>query len=208
MEQSTLSRIGKAAFVFDKRVRKAVLPYRHSPSVRAIDWVSKVGDQAQMRVVAGGVVLLGVARGNPRMIGAGIRMLAAHELATAGKDWLKRRVVRTRPRSPVSEGAQKPHPGHDTRKEKSSFPSGHSAGAMASARAFGAVYPAHALAAEAAAGAIGLARIPSCKHYPSDVAAGAAVGAAASAVVGAAWKLVALAITAAAARRLRSTADR
>lgn len=185
-----LSQLGSAILRFDKRVRKAALPYRHSPPVEAIDWMSKVGDQAQMRVVAGGVVFAGLVRRDVRMIGAGARMLAAHELATFLKDQVKNRIVRTRPRNPAGRAPHKPEVGHDTRKEKSSFPSGHAAGAMASARAFSAVYPRHAVAAQTAAGAAALARIPGCAHYPSDVAAGAAIGVGASAVVGGAWTLV------------------
>lgn len=184
-----LARTATAIFRFDKRVRQAVLPFRHSAPVQAIDWVSKAGDQPQMRLIAGGFVVVGLARRDARMVGAGMRMLAAHELATATKDWFKRRIVRTRPRNPARKAAHKPRRGHDERKERSSFPSGHAAGATASAMAFASVYPAHALAAEAAAGAVAAGRIPTCKHYPSDVAAGAIIGALAAAAVGAAWSL-------------------
>lgn len=193
MTRVSHTRTGGAVLAMDKRVRQVMLPYRHSVPVKAVDWLSKIGDQPQMRAVAGGVIALGLARRDARMVGAGARILAAHELATAAKTWIKDRVIRTRPRNPAQEGAHRPHKGHDTRKEKSSFPSGHAAGAAASASAFAAVYPAHALAAEAAAGAVALGRIPTCKHYPSDVIAGAAIGVAASALVGAVW---------AAARRL------
>ncbi|QDM41235.1 phosphatase PAP2 family protein [Altererythrobacter sp. TH136] len=185
------SSVGETVFAFDKRVRAVVLPYRHSAPAKAIDWMSKVGDQAQMRVVAGGVIAVGLLRRDPRMIGAGIRMLAAHEVATVAKDWVKGRVVRTRPRNPVPGDAHKPHEGHDTRKEKSSFPSGHATGAAASATAFAAVYPQHALAAEAAAAAVAAGRIPGCKHYPSDVAAGAAIGIGSAVLVGALWRAAA-----------------
>ena len=62
-------------------------------------------------------------------------------------------------------------------KEKQSFPSGHSAGSVAVACAFGAEYPEYRWPALAAAGAVALVQIPTCAHYPSDVAAGSAVGA-------------------------------
>jgi membrane-associated phospholipid phosphatase len=176
---------------FDKRVRQAVLPHRDSLPVKAIDWASKIGDQAQMRLVAGGVMLAGALRRDAKLFGAGVRMLAAHELATGVKTWVKDRVVRTRPRNPAKRGAHKPHKGHDTRKEKSSFPSGHAAGAAAVTGAFAAVYPGYGMAARGAAGAVALGRIPSCKHYPSDVVAGTAIGVASAAVVGVAWTLAA-----------------
>ena len=174
---------------FDKRVRRAVLPRRDTLPVKAIDWVSKIGDQAQMRLVAGGVMLAGTVRRDAKMFGAGVRMLAAHELATSAKVWVKDRVVRTRPRNPARHGAHKPRKGHDTRKEKSSFPSGHAAGAAATTSAFAAVYPAQGLIARGAAGVVALGRVPACKHYPSDVVAGTAIGIAAAAVVGGAWAL-------------------
>ena len=186
----------KFLFRLDTRAREAVLPHRHSRPVKAVDWLSKIGDQPQMRMVAGGVVLLGLARRDARMVGAGVRMLAAHELATAAKDWTKQNVVRTRPRNPAAGGAHKPHAGHDTRKEESSFPSGHAAGATASALAFAQGYPSQAPAAAAAAGMVALARIPSCKHSPSDVAAGAAIGAGSAGIVNMIWRLTARAIAA------------
>lgn len=195
-EPTVLEPLTKFLFRLDKRTRQAVLPYRHSRPVNAVDWLSKIGDQPQMRMMAGGVLLLGLARRDARMIGAGVRMLAAHELATAAKDWTKRHVVRTRPRNPAEGGAHKPHAGHDTRKEKSSFPSGHAAGATASALAFAQGYPNQAPAAVAAAGVVALARIPSCKHYPSDVAAGAAIGAGSAGLVNMIWRLAARAIAA------------
>ena len=189
MTATVLKSATDAVLRFDKRVRKTVLPRRDSLPVKAIDWVSKIGDQAQMRLVAGGVMLAGAVRRDAKMFGAGVRMLAAHELATSAKVWVKDHVVRTRPRNPAKNGAHKLHKGHDTRKEKSSFPSGHAAGAAATTSAFAAVYPAHGLAARGAAGVVALGRIPACKHYPSDVIAGTAIGVAAAAVVGAAWSL-------------------
>ena len=175
MTATVLKSATDAVLRFDKRVRKTVLPRRDSLPVKAIDWVSKIGDQAQMRLVAGGVMLAGAVRRDAKMFGAGVRMLAAHELATSAKVWVKDHVVRTRPRNPAKNGAHKLHKGHDTRKEKSSFPSGHAAGAAATTSAFAAV--------------VALGRIPACKHYPSDVIAGTAIGVAAAAVVGAAWSL-------------------
>ena len=116
-------------------------------------------------------------------------MLAAHTLATFAKDFVKRRIDRTRPRSKGGKG--KDHqcrPGTAAHaKEETSFPSGHSAGAAAVARAFARDYPEHAAPAYAAGGAIALAQIPRCAHYPSDVGAGLAIGVAAEALIEAAF---------------------
>lgn len=173
----------------DKRVRKALLPYRETPPVKAIDWASQAGDQLQLRLISGAVIAIGLLRRDARMAGAGVRMLVAHELATLAKDWTKERVVRTRPRSATKRKGTRPRKGHDTRKEESSFPSGHAAGATAAAQAFAAVYPEHAGAARMAAGAVSLGRLPGCAHYPSDLAAGAAIGVTSAGIVGAGWAL-------------------
>jgi undecaprenyl-diphosphatase len=174
-------------FEIDRKVRRALLPYRETKPVEAIGWFSQLGDQMQLRVIAGGTVAVGLVRRDGRMIGAGIRMLIAHEAATLAKDFMKRRVIRTRPRSAAGKG-HKPRKGRDTRKEESSFPSGHSAGAVAVARAAAAVYPEHAGAANAAAAAVSLSRIPGCAHYPTDVVAGATLGALTAGLVNALWR--------------------
>jgi membrane-associated phospholipid phosphatase len=174
-------------FEIDKRVRKALLPYRETLPVEAVGWLSQAGDQMQLRLIGGGTVALGLLRRDSRMIGAGIRMLIAHETATLMKDFVKHRVIRARPRSAAGK-RQRPRKGRDTRKESSSFPSGHSAGAVAVARAAAAVYPAHGRSANAAAAAVSLGRIPGCAHYPTDVAAGAAIGALAAGLVNAGWR--------------------
>lgn len=172
-------------FEIDRQARKLFKPYRETRAVKAIHAFGSIGDQAQMRLVCLGMFGLGALRRDPRMMRAGVRMLLSHELATLAKDAVKRRVDRTRPRR---DGRTKPRKGRHTSKEITSFPSGHSAGSMAVARAFAAEYPEHRAAALAAAGAVGLAQVPTCAHYPSDVAAGMTIGALAEAVVGLAWR--------------------
>ncbi|MDB5724180.1 MAG: phosphatase family protein [Novosphingobium sp.] len=164
---------------FDRKVRAAVVPYKGTVPVKVLGWLSDVGDQRQLRIVAGTMFLAGVVRSDARMARAGLRMFIAHELATVAKNFIKHRVDRTRPRSTSQSSEQKPRPGHSRQKEETSFPSGHSAGSMAVARAFVREYPEHRAAAYALAGGIALAQIPRCAHYPSDVVVGLAVGAAA-----------------------------
>jgi undecaprenyl-diphosphatase len=111
-------------------------------------------------------------------------MIAAHLVATAAKNLIKRRIDRTRPHLLVDEGRYGMQPGTRKAKEVTSFPSGHSAGAAAVAAAFAREYPEYRLPAYAAAGTIALAQIPRCAHYPTDVAAGIAIGALSAALTG------------------------
>jgi len=168
----------------DAAVAKAARPHRRNRAVRLLDHVADLGDQPQLRMLCAAVIAAGLAGGDGRLARTGLRMLAAHSLATAAKDFVKRRIDRTRPRSAGKRG--KDHrlaPGDSEAKEETSFPSGHSAGAAAVARAFARDYPEHAGPAYAAAGALALAQIPRCAHYPTDVGAGLAIGVAAEAAV-------------------------
>jgi undecaprenyl-diphosphatase len=179
---SKLSDAGNALAEADRVTAKTVLPHEHSLPVRILDHVADLGDQPQLRLLCGSVIAVGLFGGDRRLAGAGLRMLAAHTLATFAKDLVKRRVDRTRPRSAQKPGKDhKPRPGSAFTKEENSFPSGHSAGAAAVARAFARAYPEQAWPAGAAAGLIALGQIPRCAHYPTDVGAGLAIGLAAEA---------------------------
>jgi membrane-associated phospholipid phosphatase len=167
-----------------------VIPHRGSAPVQALSWYSELGDQPQLRTIGGGLLALGLVAWNGRMARAGARMLLAHELATAAKNFVKKRVDRSRPRSADNKEEQKPTAGRSEAKEETSFPSGHSAGAIAVARAFAREFPEYQAPALGAAGLVALAQIPRCAHYPTDVGAGAAIGAAAEAVVDLAWRAV------------------
>jgi membrane-associated phospholipid phosphatase len=180
----------KAALDADAVVAAKMRRQQDSPLVRALDFVADLGDQPPLRILCGSVIAVGLIGGDRRLAKAGLRMLAAHTLATVVKDVVKKRVDRTRPRSAAKPGKDsKPRPGRQTAKEETSFPSGHSAGAAAVARAFARDYPEHALPAYGAAAAIALAQIPRCAHYPTDVGAGLAIGIAAEKAVDLAARL-------------------
>ena len=183
MVKKSRKRIADPLMKADKAARDAVAPYRDTLPVEALANYSKLGDQPQMLTLSGGVLALGLARSDRRMVRAGARMIAAHLLATGAKNFIKKRIDRTRPRSANGRDGHKPQKGRNESKEETSFPSGHSAGAIAVARAFAREYPEHAAPAVSAAGLIALAQIPRCAHYPTDVAAGMAIGWVAEAAV-------------------------
>jgi membrane-associated phospholipid phosphatase len=181
----------RALLAADEAAAAAALPYQGSPVMEALGRFASLGDQPPLRTLCAAVIAAGVAGNNRRLARAGVRMLVAHTLATLAKDYVKERIDRTRPRSKSQQGKDhRPRPGRDTSKEETSFPSGHSAGAAAVARAFARDYPEYAGPAHAAAGALALAQIPRCAHYPTDVGAGLAIGFAAEAVVDIGIRLV------------------
>lgn len=175
----------------DAAAAEAALPYQGSAAMEALGRFASLGDQPPLRTLCAAVIAAGLAGGNHRLAGTGVRMLVAHTLATLAKDFVKHRVDRTRPRSKSGKGKDHlPRPGRRTAKEATSFPSGHSAGAAAVARAFARDYPEYRAPAYAAGGALALAQIPRCAHYPTDVGAGLAIGIAAEAVVDIGFRLV------------------
>lgn len=167
---------------WDHEVHEAVKGQHDSGPVKLLGTLSDVGDQPQMRLLCGGVMLTGLIRADPRTLGAGLRMLLAHEIATAAKSAVKANVDRRRPRSAAGKHEERPSKGKRRDKEDTSFPSGHSAGAMAVACGFAAGYPEHRGPALLAASGVALAQIPRRAHYPTDVAAGLLIGVAAGGV--------------------------
>ena len=173
---SNVCKAGKALLAADRKAHQAVQPYRDTSAVKSLSWLSELGDQPQMLTLSGGVLALGVVRRDPRMVRAGGRMIASHLLATWIKNVVKHRVDRTRPFAARAQEDRKPKKGRNTSKEETSFPSGHSAGALAVAQAFAREFPAHRGKALTGAGAIAAAQVPRCAHYPTDVGAGLAIG--------------------------------
>ena len=182
------SRIGRKLTAAEAKVARAVAPRRKSQA-KLVEAVGQLGDQPELRTISGLAVAAGLLTANRRLIRAGVRMLLAHEIATLAKDLIKRRIDRTRPHSAQTDRERTVKPGRHTAKPKTSFPSGHSAGAVGVARALAREYPRLQAPALAAAGIVAAAQVPRLNHYPSDVAAGVALGAASEALADLAMRI-------------------
>lgn len=185
--RTSIEQVSDTVLRADKEVDDLVSPYRETPLVRAVGWLSQAGDQLQLRTLSGATIAAGLLLGNSRLTRAGTRMFLAHELATLAKGVVKGNVDRTRPRNATSMRQRKIRRGHSSATKESSFPSGHTAGALAVARAFSREFPEHRAVAVTAASAIALAQAPRCAHYVSDIAGGAVIGLAAEEVSDEIW---------------------
>jgi membrane-associated phospholipid phosphatase len=157
--------------------------HKDHPLVRGLGTMSEVGDQPPLLVISGAVLAYGVLARNKRVAGTGARMLGSLILATWIKTGLKRLVARTRPNLLLDEGRYELKPFGPDEGPWHSFPSGHTAGSVAVARAVVRAYPQAQTAAYAGAAAVALVQIPRGAHYPADVVVGAAVGVIAEAAI-------------------------
>src|SRR4051794_18213938 len=174
---------GSPAEAVDITVAERLARGRRHGAVQAAGMLSEVGDQPPLLTLSGAVLALGVATGDAQRAETGARMLAAVLVATGIKSVLKHLVSRTRPYVLLDEGRYAVQAFGPDKGPWQSFPSGHTAGSVAAARAVARAYPGASGPAYAAAAAIALAQVPRGKHYPSDVIAGAVVGVVAEAIV-------------------------
>ncbi|WP_169542421.1 phosphatase PAP2 family protein [Sphingomonas baiyangensis] len=166
----------------DLAITQALAHQRHRPEVRHAGWLSEAADQPPLVALSTAVIVGGLVARQPAMARTGARMLAAHALATAIKTAIKRSVDRTRPDHALVAGYRMERGDSDTH-ELSSFPSGHTAGAVAVAEAVAADAPVLAAPMRLLAAGVGIVQVPRCKHYVSDVVVGAAIGWAAQRIV-------------------------
>ncbi|WP_076715372.1 phosphatase PAP2 family protein [Sphingomonas sp. gentR] len=157
----------------DHKITSKVNDERDSWPVRLIGVASEVGDQPQMRMICAATVAVGIARRDLHLTSTGFRMLAAHTLATWAKSRIKAVINRRRPKDGDDPRVRE---GDSDRHEDNSFPSGHSAGAVAVGEAIARAYPNHAVAARGAALSVSVVQVPRGTHYAGDVFAGIAIG--------------------------------
>lgn len=143
---------------------------------RALRRLSHAADHSRIWLGIAAALALGGSR--PR--GAALRGTCAVAVASASADLLGKRLVRRarpdREAARVTVDRRVPMP------TSASFPSGHTASAVAFAVAVGMVLPGAAVPLGALAGAVGYSRVHTGVHYPGDVAAGAVLGVASAAV--------------------------
>lgn len=160
---------------------------RDRPAIRLLATLAEIADQPPAFTLAGVAAVAGIATGRPRLAEAGLRCLAALTLATLAKSAVKATVVRTRPFMLLDHGHYETGVMGPDEGPWNSFPSGHTANAVAVARAISRVAPDAAGPLAFGALAIGAVQVPSASHHPLDVVAGAALGLAAEAVVNGLW---------------------
>lgn len=172
----------------DAALSKALVRYRKNPAVRVLGAASEAADQPPLIGICLATIGAGAVLRRPRLLRAGLRMLAGELVATAAKGAIKHHVDRTRPHKMLRDGRYSLHTDGKGGKDEgpwNSFPSGHTAGAVAVGRAVAREYPAALPAAGLAMATVALVQLPRGRHFASDVIAGAAIGAASEAVVNA-----------------------
>ena len=187
-EQAT----GSGPSVDEARISR--LPFPDQVDVRAIEglrpllltrWaelagkLGQLGNEPPLIFLSAAVLAVGVIGGRPALRRAAVRMATAHFFTILFKEWGKNHVDRSRPEEQLKDGHYHRTSGHSKDPDLRSFPSGHTAGAVAVARAFSRDVPHYARPAQSAAALIGLLQIVRRAHYPGDIIVGGLGGVAA-----------------------------
>jgi membrane-associated phospholipid phosphatase len=173
----------------DIALSESISTERKHPLVKALGTLGELGDQPQLTALSACTLAFGLLSGRTRVALAGANMLLSLAAATAIKTVVKNTVSRTRPHVLLDEGTYEVRPLGPDAGPWHSFPSGHTAGSVAVARALARTCPEAALPAYAAAAVIAGVQLPTAHHFASDVIAGAAIGLAADTLVERATRL-------------------
>jgi membrane-associated phospholipid phosphatase len=167
----------------DRRLTQWMAGWR-SPTVRhALSAVEETAESTKLWCGAAAAMAAVGGRRGRRAAVAGLAAMTVAQLASkAGKPLADRR-------RPPTEWV--PHGEVEDRPDSSSFPSGHTAAAVAFTAAVAPRWPAAGAACAIPTVLVAVERIQSGAHYPSDVAAGAVIGLASSWLVRASpWLLL------------------
>lgn len=160
----------------DLRSTHRAAAHADGPLVRAAGKATELADQPPLIALSVGTILVGMVARQPVVLRSGIRMLASHLVATGVKTVLKSAIDRTRPSRALEEGHSLSKGDGADDPSLNSFPSGHTAGAVAVAQAVAAEAPLAAAPLHLAAIGVGVLQPSRGQHYVSDVIAGAAIG--------------------------------
>lgn len=170
--KTAIARVAKA----DLQSTHRAAAHHDRPLMRAAGKASELADQPPLIALSAATILIGAVTRRPAVLRSGVRMLASHLVATGVKSVLKSAIDRTRPQRALSEGHRIGKGDGADDSSLNSFPSGHTAGAVAVAQAVAAEAPLVAVPLQAAAVGVGMLQPSRGKHYISDVVAGAAIG--------------------------------
>ncbi|MFT3967811.1 MAG: phosphatase PAP2 family protein [Sphingobium sp.] len=151
-------------------------PLLETPAAQKLGKLGRLGDDSLLLLLSIGLTTAGLATRNGRLQRSGFRMLVAQLVAKGAKELGKSSVDRTRPAEQLEEGRYVARRGSSRSEALRSFPSGHTASALAVARAFSREYPSFTRPVLTAAAVVGALQVPRRANYPGDVAAGAGAG--------------------------------
>ncbi|WP_010162082.1 MULTISPECIES: phosphatase PAP2 family protein [unclassified Sphingomonas] len=200
---NTISKAASKLAKADRKVTHEAAQHRDAPVVKAFGALSEGADQPPLLLLGVGTMVVGALLRQPVMLRTGARMLASEAVATGIKSIIKRSVDRTRPKKAIETGKHDFKPGDNTAHDESSFPSGHTAGAVAVAGALAKDVPALGAPAYALASGVAAVQMPRGKHYVLDTVAGAVVGFVAQRAANTAVRLAERALVGAIRRRRR-----
>lgn len=181
----TVRKVARKVEKIDRQVTHSVAKARHHPAMKVIGFLSEVADQPPLIAASVGTLAIGLATGRRDLARGGARMLASHLLATGAKLAIKNRIARTRPSAALDKGEHRFELCEDGDHDETSFPSGHTAGAVAVTLAASREIEGVAAPGLAATAAVAVAQAPAGNHYLLDVVVGGAIGWATEAVVSA-----------------------
>lgn len=155
------------------------------PALKTITRLAEIADRPPLVAISAAVTVAGLIRRDRKMKRAGLRMLIAVALAASAAKTGKKLVARTRPTKLVDEHRHAMYRGGAHDHDLESFPSAHAAGGFAAARAASRDYPIFAPQALSTAVVAGGLKVLKGDHFPSDILAGLALGAAAELIANA-----------------------